>query len=216
MAIKVKPIPDGFHSITPYLTVDNAKEAIDFYKRAFDAKETVRMDGPIGKVSHAELKIGDSILMVSDAMPGARTPLALNGTPVNIFLYVEDVDSVFNRARSAGAKVDAPLDDMFWGDRYGKLTDPFGHSWSVAAHKEDVAPAGDEEARPSSDGKDASSARLMIRHKRVGLNKKGQPSKRVCQVPPADSQFASALRQSRRCVCECSDWQSATGTVSTQ
>jgi PhnB protein len=141
MAAKVKPIPDGFHSITPYLTVDNAKEAIDFYKRAFDAKETVRMDGPDGKISHAEVKIGDSILMVSDAMPGARTPRALNGTPVNIFLYVDDVDTVFNRARSAGAKVDAPLEDMFWGDRYGKLTDPFGHSWSVATHKEDVAPA---------------------------------------------------------------------------
>jgi len=140
MAIRVKPIPDGFHSITPYLTVDNAKEAVDFYKRAFDAKETVRMDGPDGKISHAELKIGDSILMVSDGMPGARTPRALGGTPVNIFLYVEDVDTVFNRARSAGAKVDAPLEDMFWGDRYGKLTDPFGHSWSVATHKEDVAP----------------------------------------------------------------------------
>jgi PhnB protein len=141
MAAKVKPIPDGYHSITPYLTVDNAKEAIDFYKRAFDAKETVRMDGPDGKISHAELKIGDSMLMVSDAMRGARSPRALNGTPVNIFLYVEDVDTVFNRARSAGAKVDMPLDDMFWGDQYGKLTDPFGHSWSVATHKEDVAPA---------------------------------------------------------------------------
>jgi len=141
MAAKVKPIPDGYHSITPYLTVDNAKEAIDFYKRAFDAKETVRMDGPDGKISHAELKIGDSMLMVSDAMRGARSPRALNGTPVNIFLYVEDVDTVFNRARSAGAKVDMPLDDMFWGDQYGKLTDPFGHSWSVATHKEDVAAA---------------------------------------------------------------------------
>jgi PhnB protein len=141
MAARVKPIPDGYHSITPYLTVDNAKEAIDFYKRAFDAKETVRMDGPDGKISHAELKIGDSMLMVSDAMRGARTPRALNGTPVNIFLYVDDVDTVFNRARSAGAKVDAPVEDMFWGDRYGKLTDPFGHSWFVATHKEDVAPA---------------------------------------------------------------------------
>ena len=141
MATKAKSIPVGFHSLTPYLAVDNAKEAIDFYKRAFDAKETVRMDGPDGKISHAELKIGDSILMVSDGMPNARTPRTLGGTPVNIFLYVEDVDTVFNRARSAGAKVDTPVDDMFWGDRYGKLTDPFGHSWSVATHKEDVAPA---------------------------------------------------------------------------
>jgi PhnB protein len=141
MAARVKPIPDGYHSITPYITVDNAKQAIDFYKRAFDAKEIMRMDGPAGKISHAELKIGDSILMVSDAMPGARTPQALGGSPVNLFLYVEDVDNVFNRARSAGAKVDMPVDDMFWGDRYGKLTDPFGHSWSIATHKEDVAPA---------------------------------------------------------------------------
>lgn len=141
MATKVKAIPDGYHSITPYLTVDNAKDAIDFYKRAFDAKQTVRMDSPDGKISHAELKIGDSMLMISDAMRGARSPRSLGGTPVNIFLYVDDVDTVFNRATHAGAKVDMPVDDMFWGDRYGKLTDPFGHSWSIATHKEDVSPA---------------------------------------------------------------------------
>ena len=141
MATKVKAIPDGYHSITPYLTVDNAKEAIDFYKRAFDAKQTVRMDSPDGKVSHAELKIGDSMLMISDAMRGARSPRSLGGTPVNLFLYVDDVDTVFNRATNAGARVELPVDDMFWGDRYGKLTDPFGHSWSIATHKEDVSPA---------------------------------------------------------------------------
>jgi PhnB protein len=144
MQAKTKPIPNGYHSITPYLTVDNAKQAIDFYTRAFGAKETMRMDGPPGKISHAELKIGDSIIMVSDEVLGAtsaRSPRSLGGSPVNIFLYVEDVDAVFDRAKAAGAKVDAPVDDMFWGDRYGKLTDPFGHSWSVATHKEDVAPA---------------------------------------------------------------------------
>lgn len=144
MTPKTKAIPTGYHSITPYLTVDNAKQAIDFYTRAFGAKETVRMDGPPGKISHAELKIGDSMLMVSDEMPGAgcaRTPRSLGGSPVNIFLYVEDVDTVFDRAKAAGAKVDMPVDDMFWGDRYGKLTDPFGHSWSIATHKEDVTPA---------------------------------------------------------------------------
>lgn len=143
MTSKIKPIPEGYHSITPYLTVDNANQAIDFYKHAFDAKEITRMDGPPGKVSHAELKIGDSFLMVSDEMPGSgiRSARSLGGSPVNIFLYVEDVDTVFNRAKTAGAKVDMPVDDMFWGDRYGKLTDPFGHSWSIATHKEDVAPA---------------------------------------------------------------------------
>jgi PhnB protein len=143
MPVKTKPIPNGYHTVTPYLTVDNAKQAIDFYTRAFGAKEITRMDGPQGKISHAELKIGDSMLMLSDEMAsnGARSPRSLGGSPVNIFLYVEDVDTVFGRAKDAGAKVDMPLEDMFWGDRYAKVTDPFGHSWSLATHKEDVAPA---------------------------------------------------------------------------
>jgi PhnB protein len=143
MAAKTKPIPQGFHSITPCLTVDSAQQAIDFYTRAFGAKEIMRMDGPPGKISHAELKIGDSILMLGDEMPGAggRTPRSLGGSSVNIFLYVDDVDTIFDRAKAAGARVDMPVDDMFWGDRYGKLTDPFGHSWSIATHKEDVTPA---------------------------------------------------------------------------
>jgi PhnB protein len=111
------------------------------------------MDGPPGKIAHAELKIGDSMIMVSDEMPGsgARTPRSLGGSPVSIFLYVEDVDAVFNRAVSAGAKTDQPLADMFWGDRYGKITDPFGHSWSLATHKEDVAP--EEMARRSKEAR---------------------------------------------------------------
>lgn len=149
MATKVKPIPDGYRSITPYLVVNDAKAAIDFYRRAFGAKEIMRMDGPAGKIAHAELKIGDSMLMMSDEMPGggARAPLAVGGTTAGIFLYLEDVDSVFKQAVAAGAKVDTQLADMFWGDRYGKLTDPFGHSWSLATHKEDVAP--EEMARRS-------------------------------------------------------------------
>jgi len=142
MPAKTKPIPEGYHSITPYLTLNDAAKAIDFYKRAFGAKEMMRMDGPTGKIGHAELKIGDSMIMLSDEMPGAgaKSPKSLGGTTVNIFLYVEDVDSVFNQAVSAGAKADMALADQFWGDRYGKVTDPFGHSWSLATHKEDLTP----------------------------------------------------------------------------
>ncbi len=138
----VKPIPEGFHSVTPYLTVNDASRAIDFYKRAFGAQEIARMQGPDGKVGHAELRIGDSVLMLADEMPGSgcRSPQALGGTTAGIFLYVKDVDSAFKQAVSAGAKSDAEPADMFWGDRFGRLTDPFGHSWSVATHKEDVAP----------------------------------------------------------------------------
>jgi PhnB protein len=139
----VKPIPEGYHTVTPYLAVNDGAKAIEFYKRAFGAEERHRMEGPQGKIAHAELKIGDSIIMLADEMPGSgcRTPQSLGGTSVNIFLYVNDVDSVYNQAVRAGAKAEMPLADQFWGDRYGKVTDPFGHSWSLATHKEDVAPA---------------------------------------------------------------------------
>jgi len=142
MATQVKAIPEGYHTVTPYITVQNAARAIDFYKRAFGAKEVTRMDGPDGKVAHAELKIGDSMIMLGDEMPGSGTksPQSLAGTTSGIFLYVENVDSVFDQAVTAGAKADQRPTDMFWGDRYGKLTDPFGHSWSVATHKENVTP----------------------------------------------------------------------------
>jgi PhnB protein len=121
----------------------DAARAIDFYKRAFGAQEVVRMDGPGGKIGHAEIKIGDSMIMLGDEMPGMgnQSPQTLGGTSSGIMLYVENADTVFNQAVSAGAQVEAPLADMFWGDRYGRLKDPFGHSWSVATHKEDVAPA---------------------------------------------------------------------------
>ncbi len=132
----------GFHTVTPYLVVHDAAKAIDFYKRVFGAEELFRMDGPQGKIGHAELKIGDSIIMLADEMPGAmcRSPQSLGGTSVNIYLYVKDVDEVFQKAGAAGVKVNMPVADMFWGDRYGQFTDPFGHSWSVATHKEDVKP----------------------------------------------------------------------------
>jgi PhnB protein len=140
---QVNPIPKGFRSVTPYLTLSDAARALDFYKRAFGAEVVVRMDGPGGKIGHAEIKIGDSIIMLGDEMSGSgtRSPQSLGGTTVGIMLYVENADAVFNQAVAAGAQVEAQLADMFWGDRYGKLKDPFGHSWSVATHKEDVAPA---------------------------------------------------------------------------
>jgi PhnB protein len=139
-----KPIPEGFHTITPSLVIKGAAEAIEFYKRAFGAEEIMRMpmpgaDGRV-KVGHAELRIGDSILFLNDEFPehGASGP---NGSsPVTIHLYVPDVDAFFNRAVEAGATVQFPLVNMFWGDRYGKLADPFGHNWSVATHVEDVPP----------------------------------------------------------------------------
>lgn len=138
----VEPIPKGFHTITTCLMVRGADRAIEFYKKAFGAEELFRMPGPDGKVMHAEIRIGNSPVMIAEEMPeyGSKSPQALGGSPVNIFLYVEDADKAFNQAVSAGATVTMPLADQFWGDRYGKLADPFGHQWSVATHVEDVAP----------------------------------------------------------------------------
>lgn len=143
MPNQAKPIPQGFRSVTPYLTLNDAARAIDFYKRAFGAQEVMRMDGPDGKLGHAEIKIGDSIIMLGDEMPGTgcQSPKSVGSTTGGIFLYVENADATFNQAVAAGAHVESPLTDMYWGDRYGRLKDPFGHSWSVATHKEDVAPA---------------------------------------------------------------------------
>ncbi len=143
MDTKVKPIPEGYHTLTPYLTVRNAAEAIEFYKKAFAAEERFRMPTPDGKgVVHAELKIGDSIFMLSDEMPGqeCKSPLSFNGTPVGFYVYVEDVDAAFKRAVDAGAEVKAPLENMFWGDRMGGVTDPFGHVWTFASRVEELAP----------------------------------------------------------------------------
>jgi PhnB protein len=138
---KVQPIPKGYHSITPYLVVSDARKAIEFYQRAFGAHDIVKMDSPNGKIMHAELKIGDSMLMIADEMgSGVSSPKALGGTTVGVMLYVDNVDAVFKQAVSAGAKADQQPADQFWGDRYGKLTDPFGHSWSLATHVEDVGP----------------------------------------------------------------------------
>jgi PhnB protein len=140
MPEKVKPIPPGYHTVTPYLVVNNAAKAIEFYKQAFGATERGRMAGPQGKIAHAELQIGDSFVMLSDEMMGNKSPQTLGGSPVSLFLYVENVDSSFKRAVDAGAKADMPPADMFWGDRFGKVSDPFGHSWSLATHIEEVSP----------------------------------------------------------------------------
>jgi PhnB protein len=138
-----KAIPDGYRTVTPYLTVKGAAQAIEFYKRAFGARESERMTGPDGKsVMHAEIQIGDSLVMLSDEFPqmGSRSPQTLGGTTAAIFLYVPDVDAAFQQAVDAGAKAIMPPADMFWGDRFGKLVDPFGHEWAMATHKEDLAP----------------------------------------------------------------------------
>ena len=142
MATNVKPVPDGYHSVTPYLIVDGAAKAIAFYRQAFGAEELVRMDAPGGRVGHAELQVGDSRIMLADEFPemGAKGPKSVGGTPVHLLLYVNDCDAVFARAVGAGATAKKPLADQFYGDRSGTVEDPFGHSWTIATHKEDVAP----------------------------------------------------------------------------
>ena len=139
---KVNPIPEGYPRVTPYLTIDGAAKAIDFYRDIFGATEQVRMAGPDGKVGHAELAIGDSVVMLADPFPDMNqsSPKQLGGSPVFLMVYVDDVDDVFARAIKAGATELAPLADQFYGDRSGQFEDPFGHKWNVASHIEDVSP----------------------------------------------------------------------------
>ena len=143
MAAEVKPIPDGYHTATPYLRVRGAAKAIEFYKAAFGAEETVRLSSPDGKmIMHAEIRIGDSVIMLGEESKqwNALSPESIGGTGSGVHLYVRDVDAAVARAMAAGATLTMPVADMFWGDRYGKLLDPFGHEWSVATHKEDPTP----------------------------------------------------------------------------
>lgn len=137
----VKPVPDGYHTLTPFLTVRDAARAIEFYKAAFGAQERGVMKGPDGKIMHAELKIGDSIIMLSDEWPeyGALSPLSTGGAGMGLHIYIDGVDAAFDRAVKAGAEVEMPVMDQFWGDRYGKLKDPFGHKWSIATHNKDLS-----------------------------------------------------------------------------
>ena len=137
----VKPIPEGYHSVTPYLIIKGAAQALEFYKTAFGATELFRMEHE-GKIGHAEIKIGDSPIMLADEHPeqGHQSPATLGGSPVGIMIYVDDVDKIYTQALAAGGKEVKPLQDQFYGDRSGTLTDPFGHVWTVATHKEDVTP----------------------------------------------------------------------------
>ena len=137
---QVKPVPAGMHTVTPHLVCAGAAAAIEFYKKAFGAVETTRLPGPDGKIAHAMIRIGDSAVMLADEFPemGSVSPKSLNGSPVTVHIYVEDADATVDRAGKAGAKITMPVADMFWGDRYGKLVDPFGHHWSVGTHVRDV------------------------------------------------------------------------------
>ena len=138
----VRAIPEGFHTITPSIVCKNAAKAIDFYKEVFHAKELNRMAGPGGSIGHAELQIGDSRLMIGDEFPGVATAPGQNSPPSSyLFIYTDNVDALFDRAVKAGAKVEMPLQNQFWGDRYGKIQDPFGHRWGLSQHVEDVSPA---------------------------------------------------------------------------
>jgi PhnB protein len=137
----VKPIPEGYHSLNAYLSVDDAAAAIDYYTQVFGAKERFRMNGPDGKIGHAELQVGDSVLMLADPNPQSNStpPKELGGVSGGLLLYVEDVDAVVMKMTEAGATLTMPVEDMFWGDRFGQVTDPFGHAWQIATHKEDLS-----------------------------------------------------------------------------
>lgn len=137
-----KAIPDGMHTLTPHIVCEGASDAIAFYRKAFNAEEMTRLPAPGGKVMHAAIRIGDSVVMLMDDFPewGSLGPKALKGSPVTLHLYVQDVDAAIKQAVAAGAQVTMPAADMFWGDRYGQVVDPFGHRWSIATHKEDLTP----------------------------------------------------------------------------
>jgi PhnB protein len=145
MAKAKKAVPEGFHTVTPQLTLDNAAQAIDWYKKGLGADEVSRAVGPDGKIMHAEIRIGDSRIMLNDAMMGGKGPKAIGGSPASLWIYVEDCDTLFNRAVAAGAEVlpgpMGQIQDQFWGDRTGTITDPHGYRWTIATHKEDLTPA---------------------------------------------------------------------------
>jgi PhnB protein len=138
MAKAAKPIPDGYHSVTAQLTLDNAAQTIEWYKKAFGAEEVSRSPGPDGKIMHAEIKIGDSRIMLNDTMPGSKGPKAYGGSPASLWVYVPDSDAVYKQAVAAGAKVQMELADQFWGDRGGAVADPEGYTWWIATRKEDL------------------------------------------------------------------------------
>ena len=138
MAKAKRAVPEGYHTVTPHLTIENAAQALDWYKRAIGAEEVSRAVGPGGEIMHAELRIGDSRIMLNDPIMGGKGPKAIGGSPAALWLYVEDCDALFNRAVGAGAQVRQPMGDQFWGDRCGTFSDPHGYSWTIATHKEDL------------------------------------------------------------------------------
>jgi PhnB protein len=138
MAKAKKSVPEGFHTVTPQLTLDDAARAIDWYKTALGAEEVGRHTGPDGKIMHAEIRIGDSRIMVNDAVMGGKGPQALGGSPASLWIYVEDCDTLFNRAVKAGGEIRMPMGDQFWGDRCGAVVDPHGYTWTIATRKEDL------------------------------------------------------------------------------
>lgn len=155
MMSKVNPIPTGYHSVTPYLIIKGAADAIEYYKKAFKAKELFRMAQGDGRIGHAEIRIGDSPIMLADEFPEMKylSPLSLGGTPVSLLIYVDDVDEIFPQAVSAGGEVQKPLQNQFYGDRSGTLKDPFGHVWTIATHVEDLSPE-EMEQRAAAGGHD--------------------------------------------------------------
>ena len=140
MARAGQAVPEGYHTVTPSLTFDDAAAAIEWYKKALNAQETSRANGPDGKIMHAELKIGDSRIMLNDAVMGLRGPKSLGGSPISLWLYVEDCDALYRQAIGAGGQEKYPMSDQFWGDRSGSFTDPHGYTWTIATHKEDLTP----------------------------------------------------------------------------
>ncbi|MFQ5807858.1 MAG: VOC family protein [Phycisphaerae bacterium] len=194
MAEKVKPIPEGFHTLTPHIVVRDGSRAIDLYKKAFGAEEVARMPSPDGKIMHAELKIGDSIMMLCDEFPdmGVRSPQASAGSPVTLHIYTADVDAAIEKAVAAGATVTLPAQDMFWGDRYGKLKDAFGHSWSVATHKRKTS-----RRTKSRDARRQPSRRRAVNPARRGPAKDRAPRRRLnSTVRPFGAQIVA--RSSKR------------------
>jgi PhnB protein len=187
-------IPEGTHNVTPHLVVNGGARAIDFYAAAFGAIEHYRMPGPGGSVAHAEIQIGDSVVYLADEFPGGSpSPRSLRGSPVVLHLYVEDADAAFARAVRAGARVKMPLMDMFWGDRYGQVTDPFGHTWSIATHTEDVSP--EEMARRAETAMSSMAAPPKPKPRRKAARK---AARKPARKPSRRPSKAKAARKGKR------------------
>jgi uncharacterized glyoxalase superfamily protein PhnB len=195
----VQAVPEGVHTVTPYLQVKGGARAIEFYAKAFGAQEVMRMPGPGGSVAHAEIRIGDSCVYLSDVFPPCKSPLELKGTPVFLHLYVEDCDAWFARATAAGCKVLMPLVDMFWGDRFGQVADPFGHVWSISTHKEDLTP--EEMGRRGAEAmaQMAAQAAPKPRKKKAAKKKAAKaPARKAAKKPAARRPAKKAAKKSKK------------------